>query len=420
MRTLILVLLLLCGGGPLCSPPPASAEDLRFPEDAVTDVTKAPYLAKGDGVADDTLAIQAALSDRKNKLIYLPNGTYLVSDQLRWAKGEKRQVLQGQSRDGVILRLKDATAAFADPAKPLAVIWTGKAPAQRLRNGIRNLTVDTGTGNPGAIGIQFMANNQGTMDTVRIRCGDRGPIGLDLGYTEAQGPCFIYDLEVVGFDAGILTKGEVHSITFEQLRLEGQREVGFRNEGQCVSIRGLQSKGSVPVFQNSAKDGVVVLLDSFLEGSGTAVEHPAVLNEKMNAMLVRGLKTSGFQSAVKNLGGHEQSPEGAAVVEWFSHPHLSLFPSPERTLNLPIKDAPEVPWDDPRDWISVTEFKPKKGEVLMPNGKTAKLWDWTDAIQQAIDSGKSTVYFPKAGMAFTLQCWNTKHCTPLLRQLCAC
>ena len=113
----VLSCLLLAGLGGLR----AIAEDIRFPDDAgVIDVTKAPYHAKGDGVTDDTLAIQQALIEHpnQNRIIYLPNGTYLLSSPLKWPVGTNEEssfratILQGQSRTGAVLRLADFSPAF--------------------------------------------------------------------------------------------------------------------------------------------------------------------------------------------------------------------------------------------------------------------------------------------------------------------
>ena len=86
------------------------------------------------------------------------------------------------------------------------MVWTDEFPPQRFRNAIRNLTFDTGQGNPGAIGVRFNASNQGQMCRVTIRSGDgSGPIGLDMGYTSDVGPLFVKHLRVIGFDVGIYT-----------------------------------------------------------------------------------------------------------------------------------------------------------------------------------------------------------------------
>ena len=391
------------------------AEGIVFPEAANVADVKRDYGAKGDGVTDDTAAIQAALTERKN-LIYLPDGTYLVSDTLRWGKNEKRQILQGQSTEGTIIKLVNSAPAYQNPAAPRPVIWTGKAPAQRFRNGIRNLTVDTGTGNPGAIGIQYIANNQGAMRYVTIRSGDgQGQIGLDLGYTDEQGPCLIDTVKVVGFDTGIYTKHAVDSVTLEHITLEKQNLYGFVNDGgQCVSMRDLKSTNNVPAFFNKRGPGLLAIFDSQLAGSGPA----AIINEA--AVFARKLETSGYEVAIQNEAGTNESAPGPNVEEFVSHEVLSLFPSAERSLNLQIKETPEIPWDDPSDWVNVADFGPPRQVTLVPidKGKKRKEADWSEALQRAIDSGATTVYFPAHGEPMPIL--GTVHLRGKLRRLIGC
>ncbi len=361
----------------------ARAQDITFPPDAgVVDVTKPPYDARGDGRTDDTAAIQRALSDHPNQgaIIYLPAGTYLVSDTLRWPHGsrggmeEKNTILQGQHRDKVVLRFKDGVAA--DPSKPKAMIWTGRKPAQRFRNAVRDLTFDTGRGNPGAVGAQFMANNQGCMRDVLIRSGDgRGLIGLDLGYSDENGPCLIRNVHVAGFDVGIRTAFAVDSIVMEHVTVEGQGRCGFENRGQCVSVRGFRSTNEVPAVVNAAGPGLMTLVDSVLTGKGGAKDRAAVSSEA--ALFLRDVSAPGYARVLEG-----SDTDGR---EFVSHPVLSLFGPARGSLRLPVRETPDVPWDPLPDWIS----------PLQHGGRPDDKEDDTAAIQAAVDSGKTTVYLPR-------------------------
>ena len=198
------------------------------------------------GTSDATAAIQAALDS--SNVVYFPNGTYLVSSTLEWPDRQTRRVFQGQSRDGVIIKLKDNCPGYSNPLSTKAVIWTGRNPAQRFQNYIRNLTVSTGTGNPGATGVQFMANNIGGMSDVLIKSEDgQGLYGLDLGYTDEQGPCLIKRVAIHGYDVGIRTKFNVDGVVMEHITLKNQNVKGISNNSQCLSIRGLTSENSVTV-----------------------------------------------------------------------------------------------------------------------------------------------------------------------------
>jgi Pectate lyase superfamily protein len=367
----------------LNKPAKLTGENVVFPLDANTLNVK-DFGAKGDGRTDDTAAIQALLNAHPNgqRIIYLPNGTYLVSKTITWPAGTpgkgddyKNTILQGQSESGVTIRLKDRTPGFESATNPKAVIFTGPAPAQRFGNSIRNLTVDTGTNNPGSIGIQFNASNQGSMRHVTIQSGDgQGLNGLDLNFANEIGPLLVKHLTVKGFRYGIRTGFSINSQTFEHITLKNQREYGVYNTGQTINIRGLTSENAVTAIYNAG--GRIALIDSSLKGTGAAASKPAIRSDFPLDLLVRNLNTSGYRVAIEN----KQQALGTLGKT------VKQFPaSPAPTLNLPIKETPDVPWGNPtNDWANVVAFG------AIPNDGR----DDTAAIQAAIDSGKPTVYLP--------------------------
>ena len=119
--------------GLLASASPAVAAAL-FPADlGVVDVTRAPYAARPDGVTDCTEPLQRALAENIGRIIYLPPGTYLIRDTLRWPKTERDTTLWGESRERSIIRLADAAPGFERAEAGKAMLWTGQKPAQRFK-----------------------------------------------------------------------------------------------------------------------------------------------------------------------------------------------------------------------------------------------------------------------------------------------
>ncbi len=78
------------------------AEDMVFPDDAGVVNVVSEYGADNTGVSDATEAIQRAFDSHPsgNTILYFPNGTYLVSNTIRWAdepdgtQKQKRNILQ--------------------------------------------------------------------------------------------------------------------------------------------------------------------------------------------------------------------------------------------------------------------------------------------------------------------------------------
>lgn len=374
----------------------AGAENIIFPDDAgVIDVAEAPYYADNRGNDDATDAIQQALDDYANghRTIYLPNGTYLVSDRLLWGPEnnlgcgtcQKRTHLQGQSRDGTIIRLKDNCNGYQDPDERKPVVVTGYKPAQRFRNCISNLTVHTGSGNPGACGIQYNTSNQGSVRHVKIISGDRtGTIGLDCSFTGEIGPGLVYDLEVVGFDYGVKTSA-LNSITIDSLVLKDQKICGLRNSSHVVTLCRVRSNNAVAAIENT---GVMTLVDAHLR----AGEASAAI-ENGGTLYARSIQASGYGSTINNEKGNGETVSGY-VVEFVSHDIQSLFESTPTSLHLPTRFPPRIPWDqDLTNWANPMNYG------AAGDGKT----DDTRAVQEAIDdNGKTTVYFP-GGKQFKIE-----------------
>lgn len=374
-----------------------STENIIFPDDAgVIDVEA--YGAKPDDGIDDTAAIQQALNDNptSNYTFYFHNGVYDISNTLTLAGTQKRNIFQGQSQSGTILRLMDNVAPTFDQA----LINFGPSPAQRFRNSIHNLTLSVGKGHANAVGVQFNASNQGTIQNVTLTSDDgQGRIGLDMSYTGEVGPLLIKDVTINGFNYGIKTQWQTASQTFENITLNNQNIYGWWNtSSQQVFARNIQSTNQVTAIRNDGEAGFV-LLDSTLTGIGGAANAPAIFNQK--SMYVRNTQTSGYSLALEDhlIGGRGNGNVPIGYIEEYiangsgstrSGGTFELFSSPDRTLGLAVQDSPNIAWDN-----NLNNWDGPQKHLIGNSGKANDGIDDTAAIQAAIDSGATTVYIPQ-------------------------
>ena len=363
---------------------PAGAENITFPPDAGVHNIR-DLGAKGDGTTDDTAAIQKAFqqfSKKHMETVYFPDGTYLVSDTVWFAEWI---FVQGQSRARTVIRLKDNCPGYDDPRRPKRVVGTtDPAPSTQCRNTnfsthMLNFTLDTGRGNPGATAIEFMSHNGGGLQDMTLRAGDgEGACGIDMT-RNGPGPALCKNVRIEGFNYGISIASDVYCSTFEHVALAGQKIAGIRNLNHPVAIRRLTSQNAAAALINAGPSGQIVLLDSDLAGG--APDAVAIDNKADGSIFARNVKVSGYRAAV--MEKTKVFPAEAVRGEYTSGEVRSLWPSPLHSLNLPIEETPDLPWEDLADWISVRQFADKVAGD-----------DWAPAIQAAIDSGKTTVYLP--------------------------
>jgi hypothetical protein len=361
-------------------------------------VKDAPYNAVGDGMTDDSAAIQRAINDTQGtgRVLYLPPGTYLLGTPLRYRSNSSSDrnsffgfsIFQGAGSDETVLRLRDNT--LTDPNRPVPVLDNGlisffngqfeESLADWFYNHFSGFTIDIGNGNPGAKGLQFFSNNTGSVQDVVVRSEDgQGQVAFEFGHVDKNGPFLAKDLRAEGFDIGVRTAQTVNSTTLENIVLIGQNRIAFLNEGQCLAIRGLSVTGRVPGLRSSF--GHVAIVDSSFEGDEGAEDESAIINGEY--LYARNVSVDGYRIGIENLFGNGGNVPESVTRDYVSQgPILTLFDVPRRSLRLPVESAPIVPDDPAETWANVRDFRLTTER------------DDSAALQRAIDSGATTVYWP--------------------------
>jgi len=117
---------------------------------------------KGDGVTDDTAAIQKAIDG--HRVLYFPSGEYIVTDTLRL---KPHTVLIGLHPGMTQFDLPNDTPAFQGVGAPKPLIAVPKGGD----NIVSGLGVYTTGMNPRAVGVLWMAGEKSLMDDVQFQGG---------------------------------------------------------------------------------------------------------------------------------------------------------------------------------------------------------------------------------------------------------
>jgi sugar lactone lactonase YvrE len=147
-------------------PPPAANAIAALPS-ADTWVNLQSLGAKGDGVTDDTAAIQKAIAEHST--LYVPTGRYLVSAPIVLRPDT---VLIGLHPSETQFDLQNGTAAYQGPGAPRPLLEAPKGG----HNIVTGIGIFTGNNNPRAVGVLWKAGADSLMDDVRF-LGGHGTTG---------------------------------------------------------------------------------------------------------------------------------------------------------------------------------------------------------------------------------------------------
>ena len=332
--------------------------------------------------------------------IYFPNGTYLLTDTVSYTLRKLQNKMfhqtvhghemnrcirfMGQNREKTILKLQDHCKGFEwGQQRPVINFMQGERSNVSYSNYFENITIDTGVGNPGAIGLVFFANNNGAVRNVTIRSSDPehdGCAGIVIR-NEIHSAANFYNVEVDGFDYGVKVTTYRTCAHFENIVLRNQQRYGFYVNNCGVQIIGLHSYSQYPAL--NVADGTaahVVLTDAVLEGGGTTYE--AIKQDVGSCLFMRNVKVSGYALAVNRQWRRFMLETD--YIEQYCYPEgMTLDGTEPKTLNLPVAPMPDLPCLPLEEWACVNDF----GAV--GDGET----DDTAAIQSAFRSGKKAIWF---------------------------
>lgn len=250
--------------------------------------------AAGNGTTDDTAALQSLIDYAFNNrlVLVLPAGTYAISNTLslnqQAYKADRRyfthQIVGSTKGTKPVIFLKPNSSGYsgqtASTTKPVVRIFATCAPNEGTAttcaadfddarsigfdNGIRNIKIQVGTGNPGAVALDFPSSQYSFIEDITIQL-DSGFAGL---FNVPGLASTVGNISIEGGKYGIYNEAQVaytNNTTFTN--------ISFKNQSACT-ISGLYSEKPITFagFSIEKQSGSVMCGSSTLTSSMTFLD----------------------------------------------------------------------------------------------------------------------------------------------------
>ncbi|MEQ8771111.1 MAG: glycosyl hydrolase family 28-related protein [Phycisphaerales bacterium] len=359
---------------------------------------------RADGVHDDTGGIQAAIDragvDRSGGLVFVPSGTYLLTDTVYVWPGVR---LIGYGPERPVFRLAPSTPGFVDGNDKYMLFFSGGRGAEpddpprdgspgTFYSGLSNVDIEIGERNRAAVAVRFHVAQHSFLSHMDLDLGDARAGLVDIGN-------LVERLRITGGQIGIDTGRSAPGwpIVVLDCAFEGQRVAAIRTReaGLAIVRPTIRSAPAAVVMEPGIPDQLWISDGRFEEISGPAI----VVSRSGNARTQVGLENIACRN-VPDLAllletGDRIAGEGPRyVVDRFTHGlHLGregssremmtlLSARPVHELPAPVvSDVARLPASDA--WVNVRTLG------VIGDGQA----DDTAAIRAAIAEHR-VLYFP--------------------------